>query len=140
MFTGEIDLSDVDSMLGDMEKRAVDPDRFLQSQKAPVMRDHRGYAKAEKSPDGEPWAKRKSGKRGKALGKLPKLVRARVMRGEMVVDLPSAVAHIGNAHQSGARVGRGVTLPARQFVGTTDERAEKLAEDYAVYVATGELK
>lgn len=152
MLTGDLDLGDVDRLFDGMERRAGDADRFLATQRGPVLRDHRQYASQRKGPDGTAWAplapstrkkrrKRKRGtKSGKPLGKLPKLLRGKVRGGELVVDLPSTVAHIGKVHQSGGAVGRGARVPARPFVGLTEERAAEIAEDYAAFVASGEVR
>jgi hypothetical protein len=110
-----VDLRDVEKGIDAMANpRAVT--KGLRDIKKPLRADQRDHAKKNEGPEGR-WAPRATKSRRRLLGRLPSAIK--VTSTSTSVSAVCPVSWSG-AHQDGAVVGHGVTLPARRFVWVSD--------------------
>lgn len=161
---GNVDLTEVDTALADVDVRSKRMAPAFRELRAPMRRDQAAHAKQQEGPNGA-WpprsplteARRRARNRRRRVTKAmitigiasnkkkrstPKRILGRLPRavvytiGDLFLRATSRVPWSG-AHQDGGRVGRGVKLPARPFLWLSDVLINATKDVLGKYVLKG---
>lgn len=160
---GTIDLTEVDRSMSDVERRSKLLAPAFRELRVPLRRDQARHAKDQAGPGGS-WpprspfteARRKSRNRGRRVTKAMKVIglaksKRRPTPKRILGRLPGAVIYTvgqlfiratsrvpwSGIHQRGGRAGRGVKIPAREFLWLSMLLLETTSSVLARYVAKG---
>lgn len=133
----EIDLRDVERGIAAMLRRGRQLGPVFRKLRQPMRQDLRQHAKDKEGPDGD-WpalamstvlARRGRRRRSRRLlGRLPQAVKMFVS-----TDSVAAVSRVpwSGVHQDGGKVGRGATIPKREFMWLSPNFLEKATDEIA---------
>ncbi len=134
-----VDLRDVEKAFTGLDRRAANSRDFFRRQKAPAKRDVRTAGRRQRGPNDERWPgrarstlARHPGRAGKRLlGALTSTWKSAVSAHGLVLESPIPWAR---AHHDGATVGNGARLPARPFIGFSDDYVEAATDAYKAWI------
>ena len=149
-FALDIDFADVHDGIDGMKERLEHGKPFFTELKTEARADVRERSKARQGPNGETWvpratstverSKRKSERRrrkGRTAGLLGQVGRpSKAEVSDFHLDL-SSHASFAMVHQTGGVVGHGARLPARPYLGWTEEFMTTTAESWRAWVLEG---
>ncbi len=156
----EIDLRALDKAMKRAEKAGVDLRPVFAKLRTPLRKDQKDHMRTQSGPSGK-WpglstatrekrlkkggrrgALTKKGKRRKSSKrKLNFMLTSKLLKGAKIKVRPNQISIASKvpwsgAHQEGGRVGRGVTLPEREFMWVSDPLFRQAQRKFAKHLAS----